>query len=375
MFSSSCQILSFSWCGLLCFVSCSSAPQRFCWRTKCVSEKNSCLCVLGAYPRAFICRYNACQPTFRHHEANPTESALDNPTLRTDPDASPCLRFAFTRRCSGCVSCAYSKTKLSVPVVDPRKTKVCIGKKRTRRKSVTAPHTSSLHTHTLTSECETVCGGMLPLLARQRLVHRADTHASLPRYPGGFQEGRLTAVHTRAGPSCLIQRQYHANGYHVPGPTRRSAERTKSAGCRPQSQESRVPLALKAPWSRVRRPGLGHRMQATRLSVRWRVGQWPPETRLLPPKFRVPGSHDTRCLPARLPLERPTTIAAPSPPSPPSLDPVFDQLGTHRVTSHFVPNRDAVPTFWTRANNSGWHPLPSGAVVVHRQPRDKPGHL
>ena len=44
-------------------------------------------------------------------------------------------------------------------------------------------------------------------------------------------------------------------------------------------------------------------------------------------------------------------------------------------TTQFVPNRDATPTSWRRANDSGRHPIPVGAVVVHRQSGDKPGQL
>ena len=48
---------------------------------------------------------------------------------------------------------------------------------------------------------------------------------------------------------------------------------------------------------------------------------------------------------------------------------------TRLFTTQFVPNRDATPTSWRRANDSGRHPIPVGAVVVHRQSGDKPGQL
>ena len=44
-------------------------------------------------------------------------------------------------------------------------------------------------------------------------------------------------------------------------------------------------------------------------------------------------------------------------------------------TTQFVPNRDATPTSWRRVNDSGRHPIPVGAVVVHRQSGDKLGQL
>ena len=44
-------------------------------------------------------------------------------------------------------------------------------------------------------------------------------------------------------------------------------------------------------------------------------------------------------------------------------------------TTQFVPNRDATPTSWRRVNDSGRHPIPVGAVVVHRQSGDKQGQL
>ena len=44
-------------------------------------------------------------------------------------------------------------------------------------------------------------------------------------------------------------------------------------------------------------------------------------------------------------------------------------------TTQCVPNRDATPTSWRRVNDSGRHPIPVGAVVVHRQSGDKPGQL
>ena len=44
-------------------------------------------------------------------------------------------------------------------------------------------------------------------------------------------------------------------------------------------------------------------------------------------------------------------------------------------TTQFVPNRDATPTSRRRVNDSGRHPIPVGAVVVHRQSGDKLGQL
>ena len=44
-------------------------------------------------------------------------------------------------------------------------------------------------------------------------------------------------------------------------------------------------------------------------------------------------------------------------------------------TTQFVPNRDATPISRRRANDSCRHPIPVGAVVVHRQSGDKPGQL